>query len=236
MSSTSRRLTAVLLVSAAVLANLAFIALGSVFDYPAILQQPASDIFEAFVANQAAVVAWFAVLAVSAALFAPIAILVGRLSEARAMRVAVVVGVLAAVVQVVGLMRWPLLVPGIADRYAAGDAAARAAATSDLETIHRLLGTVVGETFGYLLTATWTILVLVALHRRLAGRWFTVLGVVSAVMIATGVLVPLGLAELDLVSLVGYVLWSGWLLAFAFVLVRDGRTPVAASVVVVAGS
>lgn len=226
MPRTIRHRTAALLVGAAVLSNLAFVALGVVFDYPAILGRPAPEILGAFLAQRAAVSTWFAVLALSAALFAPIAILVGRLSEARVMRAAVVAGILAAAVQVVGLMRWPLLVPGIAERYAAGDGAVRAAAASDLETIHRVLGTAVGETLGYALTATWTILVLVALHRRLAGRWFTVLGAAAAAMIASGVLVPLGLPGLDLVNFLGYVLWSTWLVAFAIVLVRDGRAGV----------
>lgn len=229
MPRSSRRLTAALLIGAAVLANLAFIALGSAFDYPAVLQRPAGEILEAFSARQVPVSAWFAILALSAALLAPVAILVGRFSAARTMRLAVATGVAAAGVQVVGLLRWPLLVPGIADRYAAGDAAARAVAASDLETIHRVLGTLVGETFGYLLTAAWTILVLVALHRTLAGRWFTGLGVVAAVMIATGALVPLGFASLGLVNFLGYALWSVWLVAFAIVLVRDGRSPTRAS-------
>ena len=39
--------------------------------------------------------------------------------------------------------------------------------------VHTVLGTVVGETFGYLLTATWTVLIISALGRRLAGRWFS---------------------------------------------------------------
>jgi hypothetical protein len=58
------------------------------------------------------VIAWFTVMALAAALFAPIAIGVGRISSRRTMRWAVPVGVAAAVVQVVGLLRWPLLVPG----------------------------------------------------------------------------------------------------------------------------
>ena len=46
------------------------------------------------------------------------------------------------------------------------------------------------ETLGYLFTATWTLLVVAALHRRLAGRWFSVLGAGSAVLIARGRAVP----------------------------------------------
>ena len=67
-------------------------------------------------------------MALSAALFAPIAVGVGRLSDHPAMRAAVPVGIAAAVVQVIGLARWPLLVPGYAADAASADPAVAAAA------------------------------------------------------------------------------------------------------------
>jgi hypothetical protein len=216
----NRKLTAGLLVTAAVLTNVAFTALGSIFDYPDILKEPTDDILTAFRGSQTAVAAWFAVMAISAALFAPIAIGVGRLSTSRVMRFAVGAGVAAAVVQVIGLSRWPLLVPGYAVDAASPDPAVAAAARDSFETAHRILGNLIGETFGYLLTAAWTLLVLAAIGRRIAGRWFSVLGAVSAVMIASGILSPLDLPGVDLANFAGYVLWSIWLIAFAAVLVR----------------
>src|SRR3954454_13382933 len=108
------RRTASLLILTAVLANIGFAALGSIFNYPDVLNEPAGDALAAFRDHQGAVSTWFAVLALSAALLAPIAIGVGRLSRATAMRIAVPVGIAAAVVQVVGLLRWPILVPGYA--------------------------------------------------------------------------------------------------------------------------
>jgi hypothetical protein len=201
----NRKLTAVLLIAAAVLTNVAFTALGSVFNYPDILKEPTADILALFVAHQGAVVGWFAVLALSAALFAPIAIGVGRLTTTR---IAVPVGIVAAVVQVVGLSRWVFLVPGYASR---GD-------LDSFETAHRVLGTWIGETAGYALTAAWTLLVLAGLGRAFTGRWFLVLGGVSAVLIAAGVISPLGVPGVDFANFLGYVLWSVWLVAFAVVL------------------
>jgi hypothetical protein len=128
------------------------------------------------------------------------------------MRLAVPVGVGAAAVQVVGLLRWPLLVPGWA---AENDVDAFA-------TANQLLGNLVGETFGYLLTAAWTGLVLAALAARFAGRWFVALGGAAAVLILSGVFSPLQLPVVDLANFVGYVLWSVWLLIFAAVLARRG--------------
>jgi Domain of unknown function (DUF4386) len=224
----NRKLTAALLVAAAVLSDLAFTALGAVFNYPDVLKEPVDDVLAAFRDDQGVVTFWFTVLVVSAALFAPIAVGVGRLSAHPAMRLAVPAGVAAAVVQVVGLARWPLLVPGFAADAASTDPTVAALARDHFSTAHTLLGTVIGETFGYFLTATWTILVLVALHRRLAGRWFTVLGGTSAVLVLAGVLSPLGLPVVGLANFAGYVLWSVWLIAFAVVLARRPRsTPLA---------
>lgn len=220
----NRKLTAALIVLAAVLSNAAFTVLGTVFNYPDILKEPVDDILVAFRGSQGVVTAWFAVLAISAALFAPIAIGVGRLSSHPAMRLAVPVGIAAAVVQVIGLTRWPLLVPGYAADAASADPAAAAAARDSFETAHRVLGNIIGETLGYILTAAWTLLVLVALGRLIAGRWFTALGATSAVLILAGVLSPLNIDAIDLANFAGYVLWSVWLVAFAVLLVRRPST------------
>jgi hypothetical protein len=208
------RLTASLLILAAVLANVGFTALGAIFNYPDVLNEPAGQVLAAFRDDQGAVSAWFGVLALAAALMAPIAIGVARLSSHRAMRIALRVGIAAAVVQVIGLLRWPILVPG----YAADGNADAFSTASDI------LGTAIGETVGYLLTATWTALVIVALGRRYAGRWFQALGGVSAALVLAGVLSPLGLPVIDSANFIGYVLWSVWLIAFAVViLVRERR-------------
>ena len=220
----NRTATAALLVAAAVLTNAAFTVLGVVFSYPDVLKDPTAEVLAEFAAHQGAVSFWFTVMALSAALFAPIAIGVGRLSSHAAMRWAVPAGIAAAVVQVVGLSRWPLLVPRFAADALSADAQTAAHGRESFEAA-LLLGNIVGETLGYVFTAAWTLLVLVALHRRLAGRWFTVLGVGSAVLIAAGVLSPAGLALVDTANFVGYILWTVWLIAFAVLLVvRRPRT------------
>jgi hypothetical protein len=218
------KITASLLILTAVLANVGFTALGSIFNYPDVLDEPAGAVLASFREHQSAVSAWFSVLALSAALLAPIAIGVGRLSPARAMRIAVRVGVAAAVVQVVGLLRWPILVPGYASDAASGSPGVADAARDSFTTASAILGTAIGETLGYLLTAAWTALVLVALGRGFAGRWFTALGAASAGLVLVGVLSPLDLPVVDTANFLGYVLWSIWLIAFGVVIiVRERR-------------
>jgi hypothetical protein len=213
MGSSTRRLAAVLMVIAVVLANVAFLGLGSVFNYPDILQDSASAILAEFREDQGTIITLFVVLALSAALLAPIAVLVGRLAPNELGRWSIRVGIAAAAVQVIGLLRWPLIVPFLADRKDTGA----------FETVHTALGTVVGETLGYLLTATWTVLIIYALGERYAGRWFRYLGLVAAALIAVGVFVPLDVPGVDFANFVGYILWSVWLLAFAVLIWRRSQ-------------
>ncbi|MFI6325566.1 hypothetical protein ACIBG8_49195 [Nonomuraea sp. NPDC050556] len=187
-------------------ANLAFVGLGSVFDYPGILGEPPATILAAFAAHQTAISAWFLLLAAGAAALVPAAVLLGRRLEGPAAALSVHVGVLAGVVQVLGLLRWPYAVPSLAET-------AHEGATTVFAALHGYLGTGIGETLGYLLTAAWTILVLVALPAP--RRWFTALGVVSALAVGVGVLVPLGLPGADLANFVGYIAWSVWAICLA---------------------
>jgi Domain of unknown function (DUF4386) len=219
----NRKLTAFILILAALLTNAGFTALSSIFNYPDVLKEPSGEVLARFREHQSSVSTWFAILAISAALFAPIAIAIGKLRSDRWMKLAVPTGIAAAVVQVIGLSRWPLLVPGFAADAASASASTAADAESHFHTANVILGTVIGETFGYLLTAAWTVLVVTSLGNRFAGRIFKVLGTASAAMIVLGVLSPLDLGLIDTVNFAGYVLWSVWLIWLAIAILRDTR-------------
>ena len=219
---TTRRLAAATMAAAALLAIGGFTVLGSVFEYPQILKEPTADILALYRAHQGAVMAWFAVLMVSAALLAPAGILRGRLAGGSRGRWIARVGVVAAAVQVIGLSRWVLLVPSISRD--ATDPARTADAHHGFQLVHTWLGTILGETIGYALTAAFTVLITLAVTRTSAPRWMTWLGYAAAALIATGVVIPLGLEVASLTNFAGYVLWCLWLLAMAAFL---WRTPAA---------
>lgn len=86
-------------------------------------------------------------MALVAELFAPIAVGVGSLSARPAMRWAVPVGIAAAVVQVVGLSRWPLLVPGYAADAARTDVSTAEAGRDSFSTAHLILGNIAAPAF-----------------------------------------------------------------------------------------
>jgi hypothetical protein len=219
--STTRRLAAVLMTAASALAIAGFTALGSVFDYPAVLKDPTAEILTRFRAHQSAVTGWFAVLVVGALLLAPVAVLLGRFAGGRLGPWVRRVGVAAALVQAVGLSRWVFWVPTISADATVPSRRSDAYATFD--AVHLWLGNVLGETIGYGLTAVFTVLVVLAITRDVARRWLSDLGLAAAALVATGVFVPVGLDVARLTNFAGYVLWCLWVVALAVVLWRPPR-------------
>jgi len=220
---TTRRLAATGMASAAALAIAGFTALGSIFEYPQILQKPTADILDLYRQHQGAISAWFLVLVIGAAAMAPIGLLLGRLVDGERGRWIARLGVAAAAVQVVGLSRWVLLVPGISRDATNPDPARAADAVHRFELFHTWLGTVLGETVGYALTAGFTVLVATTVTRQVAPRAMVWLALLSAALIATGVLVPLGVHLATLTNFAGYVGWCLWLIGMAAVLWRTPR-------------
>ena len=145
--------------------NLAFFELGRAFDYPNILRKQPDEILRRFHAGGSGLILrWEALLLSALAMLPLVAILAVALDASPAMTVAsVVIGSAAALVQALGLVRWPFAVPELARRYVAADGADAAATRGSVEvtfaTLHRLLGVGVGEHLGYLLTGAWTLLV-----------------------------------------------------------------------------
>ena len=211
------RRTAALLIAGAVTVNVAFVGLGTRFDYPDVLNEPPADVLVTFHDDRFVIGGLFLLLALGAGLLAPIAIGVSRLGSSRALRWSRPVGIVAAAVQVIGLLRWPLVVPFLAG------ATPDPAAAETFDTLNLVLGTIIGETVGYALTAAWTVLVCVGLRRVVLGRVLTALGLLAALLIAAGTMEPLDVPMSGPANYVGYVLWSCWLVAVAVVLVVRRR-------------
>jgi hypothetical protein len=151
-------------------------------------------------------------------------ILLGRLAGGSRGRWIAGIGVAAAAVQVVGLSRWVLLVPGISSD--ALDPARTADTHQRFELVHTWLGTILGETVGYALTAAFTVLITIALTRASAPPADDVPGLRLRRPDRHRGRHPLGLEAASLTNFAGYVAWCLWLIAMAVVL---WRTPPAVS-------
>jgi hypothetical protein len=224
---TTETLTAVLLIVVPIAFNVAFLELSRAFDYPDILRKEPDEILRRFDAGGSGLILRWEALLISALLMLPLAaLLVVVLAAPPALSVlSVVVGAAAAIVQALGLVRWPFAVPELARRYVAapdgpeGDAARRAVETI-FATLHRLLGVGIGEHLGYLLTGLWTLLVSGSiLSTTVLPAWLAGVGVVIGIALLIGTLEFVGPNERDgwhlagIIVPIAYLAWSVWLIA-----------------------
>jgi hypothetical protein len=112
---------AALLIAVPVAFNLAFFELGRTFDYPNILREPPDVILRRFAAGGSPLVLRWQALLLSAVAMLPLAVLVAFVVRAppALTALAIAMGAAAALVQAIGLTRWPFAVPELARRYAA---------------------------------------------------------------------------------------------------------------------
>src|SRR5918997_3813999 len=233
-TTTLRRLTGVLLILTPIAFNLLFTLLSVTFEYPDILRQPAGYVLERFEAGGAGLVATWYGFMLTAVLFVPLVVLVHRVladdrreaGEPFYLGLATAFGVVAGVMQFLGLARWPFLVPYLADTYTdpASSEATRESVAVVFEAFNWYAGVAVGEHLGYLFTGLWTALVALALLRSPLfgrfGRWLGLLGLVSAAGVLVGTLEPAGFEAAANIVVVGYILWSIWLALTGIVLLR----------------
>ncbi|HYU49411.1 MAG TPA: DUF4386 domain-containing protein [Candidatus Limnocylindria bacterium] len=218
--------TAVLLIALPVAFNLAFLDLARAFDYPAILREPADTVLRRFEAGGTGLVLrWYAFFT-TALLMLPLVALVGVVLGARPALTAtsIVVGASAALVQVLGLARWPFVVPELARRYVAADGpdakSTRNAVAIVFETLHRLLGVAIGEHLGYLLTGVWTLLIGASIvSTSVVPIWLGIAGLPIGAALIVGALEfvgpnePRGWAFAETLVPIAYISWSIWLVA-----------------------
>jgi hypothetical protein len=222
-----RKLAGVILILTPVAFNVFFTLLTVTFEYPDILREPTDHVLRQFDAGGSGLVAiWYGFM-LTAVLFVPLAVLVHKVlarQDTPYMALATTFGVVAGVVQVLGLIRWPFLVPYLADVYLdpASSVATRESAAVVFEAFNRYAGVGVGENLGYLFTGLWTLLVALAMFGSALPfrRWLSLLGMVSAAGVLVGTLEPAGFEAAANIVVVGYILWSIWLALTGIFLLR----------------
>jgi hypothetical protein len=225
MTDRARMLTATLLIAVPVLFMLFYGLLTMTCDYPGILREPAGEILRRFAAGGPTLVLLWYGFAMTPALFIPAAILLRRAFPATTplLDLAVPLGVLAGVVQVFGLIRWPFLVPDLARTFLdpAASEATQAAALTVFGAFHQYAGVAIGEHLGYLFTGAWTLVIAGAMLKSPVFRpWLGWTGIVSALGILVGLLEPAGFALAGTINAVAYLAWSLWLVATGVSLLR----------------
>jgi hypothetical protein len=214
----------VLLIVVPLAFNAAFARLAATFDYPDVLRQETSAVLARFRdGGTGLVLTWWAFAMTALAMVPLVVLLSHELGDAdpALVSLATTVGVLAAAVQFLGLVRWPFLVPYLARADAEGE-------NVDVifQAFNRYLGVAVGEHLGYLLTGAWTTLAGVAITQsEAAPGWLGVVGIVIGPVLMLCSLEFVGAHERDGWKLaekltpLAYVAWSLWLIATGVALV-----------------
>ena len=205
--------------------NGAFAMLAARFDYPEVLRRPTTDVLAKFRAGGTPLVLTWWAFALTALLMVPLVVLLARAirdADPTLLAVGTTVGVLAATVQFLGLIRWPFLVPYLARTDADRDGSAARDEAIDIvfQSFNRYLGVAVGEHLGYALTGAWTILTGVAITQSTAAPdWVGVIGIVVGPFLMlcsmefVGSHEPAGWKLAERITPIAYIAWSLWLIA-----------------------
>ncbi|MBC7809354.1 MAG: DUF4386 domain-containing protein, partial [Akkermansiaceae bacterium] len=213
--------TGLLLIAAPLLFNGAFLALASQFDYPAVLRHPAGEVLTRFAAGGAPLLTTWYVMFLAALLLIPLAVFSAKPLAGRHATAAVAFGVLAGLVQALGLARWVFVTPHLAKSYTGADAtiATRSATEVVFDAFNHYLGVGIGEHLGYLFTGIWTLIVARGLWEA-DRRGFAIVGALSGVGILLGLGEATGAVWAQTATVIGYLFWAAWLITLGGLTIR----------------
>ena len=221
--TTTIRTAGILLIAVPLIFTAGFTGLQMTFEYPDVLRHPAGEVLTRFAAAGVDLhLYWYAMM--SAALLMTGAVIAiglvfwGRDNFLAALSIGA--GVLAGLVQALGLLRWVMLVPSLAAMYVAPGATEidKSMAVALFDAANHYLGMGVGEHLGYFFTSVWTALIAALLFR--SNRVIALLGFAIAAGVIAGILEPYGVPLTGLINSVSYSLWALWTLAIGVVVLR----------------
>lgn len=213
-----------------ILFNASFALLAQQFDYPDVLRRPTSEVLERFRAGGSRLLLIWWLFALTALLFTALAVLFAiAVDDANGTVVILgaVIGVLASLVQFLGLIRWPFLVPYLARVSADAQPGSAKADTVDVvfQAFNRYLGVAVGEHLGYALTGLWTLFAGIALtDSTAAADWLGGVAIVIGPLFLlcslefVGAFEEAGWKLASSLTPVVYIAWSIWLFAVGIAL------------------
>ena len=234
-----RRVTGLLFIVGALMVNIPYSRLVMSFDYPDILRQPAGVILEKFAAGGDGLIwTWLAFAWVGIPILLGILMLTESLDNGDGKRIdqaasaGMYFGVVGALAQIIGLLRWSFVVPVLAKKFvdSGTSPAMREALEAVFQAVHQYGGVVLGEHIGQTFTIAWMVLVSLSLLRsRKLSRWLPWSGlIVSFVFLfAQGELLATsmpGFLYWEQAGLVGSLLWIGWMIALGISLIWSTRS------------
>jgi hypothetical protein len=159
VTRSNHRATAVLLLAQVAILIGGYFVLQAAFDFPDILREPAADRLTLFASKESIIIPTYWIYAMTGLLQVAFSVMLWRVSRVRDTalgQLAVVFGILTGVFQVMGFIRWVVVIPVLADALKSGTPAA------SVDLIESVLnaygGMAVGEHLGFMSQATWCVL------------------------------------------------------------------------------
>lgn len=229
----SRQTVGILLILGAILVNIPYTLLMMNFDYPDILREPAGEILERFASGGPSLIwTWLAIAWVGLPILLGVLLLPKALGDdISAGQTTLFFGAVGAFIQMVGLLRWPFVVPVLARLYTdpQASAAMKEEVVAVFQVVHQYGGVVLGEHIGQMFTILWMVLLsLSLLNKGLFPRWLPISGFVAAgvYFLAQGELLATAMPGFPVwgeAGFVGSLLWLGWLIALGISLLRAAK-------------
>lgn len=226
----TRQTTGILFILGAILVNVPYTLLIMNFDYPDILRRPAGEILERFAAGGSSLIlTWMAFAWVGLPILFGILLLPKVLNDESPIGLlALFFGAVGALVQIVGLLRWPFVVSIMARTYADPQAsvATKEALAAIFQAAHQYGGVILGEHIGQLFTILWMVMLsLGLLKNKFFPTWFSIAGFVAAIVyvLAQGELLATampGFPVWDPAGLVGSLMWLAWMVVLGIFLLK----------------
>ena len=220
MNSTRlHKVTGALLIIATLGFNGFFTLLSMNFEYPDILRSPTSYVLTQYHAGGSNLtLQWYGMVFVSLLLI-PCVVFLHRLlkdSDNAILSLATVFGILATVTNFLGFIRWVFVVPHLATRYVdpATSQASKDAIEIVFEAFHLYAGFSIGEHLGYIFIGLWALLTgIVMLRSALFRPWLGWIGIIAGPLVIFGSVEGAGVAVAADVNVIGFAVWSLWLIA-----------------------
>lgn len=202
--------------------------LAMVFEFPDILRMSAEYRLSLFLENSSVIIPIYYLLALTGISQILVSLFLRQVlddNKATLVVLATVFGVLTGLFQVVGFIRWPILIPYIAEAMANANASgvSKEVVAFAEGAVNRYVGMAVGEHLGFLAQATWTTLFGAAMIRRkLFDRRLARIGLVIGLLTFPMCMEPLGgpFAALGVLTVPVNAAWDIWLILLAISLFR----------------
>jgi len=201
--------------------------LGTLFEFPDILREPASYALQLFRQHQSNIVSSYYIFMFSSILYLPLTALIktnAQIKNFSPLQIGLFQfsGIATAIFQTIGFCRWIILTPFLSDTYFDTNTTEATKRTIELiyETMNHYAGMTIGEHLGFIAMGCWTILLTQLLEGK---RWFRITGQLIGLTLIVATAEQFGGKHAELFGQLNFLantLWSIWILILAILFFR----------------